>query len=99
MDQIVKYCINKKTPNVDSTTWKKRAMNTADFTQLLSLLFTENCTVTRANATSDELSVIYNDISFSEAHVPIPVTWACSRLDVFIVGLATGSTELMLTTM
>lgn len=30
-----------------------------DFARFLSLLFTENCMVTRANATSDELSVLY----------------------------------------
>lgn len=37
----------------------RREQWTMDFARLLSLLFTENCMVTRANATSDELSVIY----------------------------------------
>lgn len=58
MDQIVKYCINKK-PQMLIQPQGRREQWTMDFTRLLSLLFTENCTVTRANATSDELSVIY----------------------------------------
>lgn len=36
-----------------------------------------------------------HDISFSEAHLCISVTWASSHTDVFILGVATRSTVLM----
>lgn len=60
MDQIVKCCIKKqKNPQKLIQPQGRRKQWTTNFTWLLSLLFTENCMVTRANATSDELSVIY----------------------------------------
>lgn len=66
-----------------------------DFARFLSLLFTENCMVTRANATSDELSVLYMT-SPQHSTRAWPSHAGSAPSDVFAAGPATRSTALML---